>query len=120
MGDRGAPGRRRRGRETVRAVVAGVAAGADRPVHWMSCAQSSSVASDPAAYISASPERVAAKRLFWQGELVRARASLDALSALADERGDLTSYAMIRMHRVEAGASRGRIRRRGATVGRVG
>ncbi len=61
----------------------------------------SSVAEDPTAYISASPERVAAMRLFWRGEVSRARATLDSLSALADERGDLTSYAMIRMHRVE-------------------
>jgi DNA-binding CsgD family transcriptional regulator len=64
------------------------------------CAKSCA-SSDPTAYISASPERVAAKRLFWRGELARARALLDSLSTLADERGDLTSYAMIRMHRVE-------------------
>jgi DNA-binding CsgD family transcriptional regulator len=64
------------------------------------CAESSA-AEDPTAYISASPERVAAKRLFWRGELLQARALLESLSALADERGDLTSYAMIRMHRVE-------------------
>ncbi len=64
------------------------------------CARSS-VAGDPSAYISASPERVEAKRLVWRGELARARASLDSLAALADERGDLTSYAMVRMHRVE-------------------
>ena len=61
----------------------------------------SSVAADPTGYISASPERVAAKRLFWRGELAQARASLESLSTLADERGDPTSYAMIRMHRVE-------------------
>ena len=64
------------------------------------CARSS-VAADTMAYISASPERVAAMRLFWRGEVASARASLDSLAALADERGDLTSYAMIRMHRVE-------------------
>ena len=56
---------------------------------------------DPTAYLSASPERVAAKRLIWRGELAGARTLLDSLSALADERGDLTSYAMIRMHLVE-------------------
>ncbi len=70
------------------------------------CARSS-VAADPTAYISASPERVAAARLLWRGELERARASLDALGALADERGDLTSYAMIRMHQVEVGLRSG-------------
>jgi DNA-binding CsgD family transcriptional regulator len=64
------------------------------------CARSS-VTADPSGYISASPERVAAQRLFWRGELASARESLDSLSAFADERGDLTSYAMIRMHRVE-------------------
>lgn len=61
----------------------------------------SSVVTDPTAYISASPERVAAARLLWRGELAAARASLESLSALADERGDLTSYAMVRMHRTE-------------------
>jgi DNA-binding CsgD family transcriptional regulator len=61
----------------------------------------SSAATDGAAYISASPERVMAKRLFWRGELDEARALLETLSTLADERGDMTSYAMVRMHRVE-------------------
>ncbi len=70
-----------------------------RPVDEL-CARSR-VAEDPAAYISAAPERVAAKRLFWRGELARARALLEALVELADERGDLTSYAMVRMHIVE-------------------
>src|SRR5262249_46886206 len=64
------------------------------------CARSP-IAADPSGYISASPERVAAQRLIWLGELASARASLDSLSALADEHGDPTSYAMIRMHRVE-------------------
>ncbi|HET7047054.1 MAG TPA: AAA family ATPase [Solirubrobacteraceae bacterium] len=64
------------------------------------CARSS-VTTDPTAYISASPERVAAIRLVWRGELARARASLAALSELADARGDPTSYAMIRLHRID-------------------
>jgi DNA-binding CsgD family transcriptional regulator len=64
------------------------------------CAQSA-VARDPTAYISASPERVAAKRLLWRGELAGARVALRQLGELADERGDLTSYAMIRMHLIE-------------------
>jgi hypothetical protein len=58
-------------------------------------------AADPGAYISASPERVAAYRLVWRGELSAARASLGSLLALADERGDSTSYATVRMHIVE-------------------
>ncbi len=61
----------------------------------------SGVASDPASYISASPERVAGKRLFWRGELEGARALLGSLAALADERGELTSYAMLRLHLCE-------------------
>lgn len=64
------------------------------------CARSAAT-SDAAAYISASPERVAAMRLCWRGELAGARVSLRALSELADARGDLTSYAMIRLHRIE-------------------
>jgi DNA-binding CsgD family transcriptional regulator len=63
--------------------------------------EQSGVAADPSGYISASAERVAAYRLVWRGELDRARQSLDSLLALADERGDLTSYAMVRMHTVE-------------------
>ena len=42
-----------------------------------------------------------AKRLVWRGELASARELLRSLQALADDRGDLTSYAMIRMHMVE-------------------
>lgn len=64
------------------------------------CAQSAAAA-DPTAYISASPERVAAFRLVWRGELDGARASLGSLLALADDRGDPTSYAMVRLHAVE-------------------
>ena len=63
------------------------------------CAQSA-VAADPTAYISASPERVAAYRLVWRGGLTEARASSQSLLALADERGDPTSYAMVRMQAV--------------------
>ena len=42
-----------------------------------------------------------AKRLIWRGELASARQLLRSLQALADDRGDLTSYAMVRMHLVE-------------------
>ncbi len=61
----------------------------------------SSATTDVSAYLSASPERVAGKRLFWRGELASARELLRSLQALADDRGDLTSYAMVRMHLVE-------------------
>ncbi|HTT91286.1 MAG TPA: AAA family ATPase [Acidimicrobiales bacterium] len=64
-------------------------------------AAQSGATTDASAYLSASPERVAAKRLFWRGELAGARELLRSLQALADDRGDLTSYAMIRMHMVE-------------------
>jgi DNA-binding NarL/FixJ family response regulator len=61
----------------------------------------SGVADDPTAYVSGSPERVAGKRLLWRGELSRARALFNSLSALADERGEPTSYAMLRFHLCE-------------------
>ncbi len=61
----------------------------------------SGATTDASAYLSASPERVVAKRLFWRGELASARQLLRSLQALADDRGDLTSYAMVRMHMVE-------------------
>jgi DNA-binding CsgD family transcriptional regulator len=61
----------------------------------------SGVADDPSAYLSASAERVAGKRLMWRGELEAARALFSSLSALADERGERTSYAMLRLHLCE-------------------
>jgi DNA-binding CsgD family transcriptional regulator len=64
------------------------------------CARSA-VADDPTAYISASAERVAAYQLVWRGEVASARTALGSLLALADARGDLTSYAIVRMHAVE-------------------
>ena len=70
-----------------------------RPLDALAAA--SGATTDASAYLSASPERVAAKRLFWRGELASARELLRSLQALADDRGDLTSYAMIRMHMVE-------------------
>jgi DNA-binding NarL/FixJ family response regulator len=61
----------------------------------------SGLADDPTAYVSASAERVAAKRLLWRGELAGARVLLSSLAALADERGEPTSYAMVRLHLCE-------------------
>lgn len=70
-----------------------------RPVEDL-CEQSR-VADDPAAYVSATPERVAAKRLMWRGELEGARKLFSQLSQLADARGEPTSYAMVRLHLCE-------------------
>ncbi len=64
-------------------------------------AESSGAVIDASAYLSASPERVVAKRLMWRGELASARQMLRSLQGLADDRGDLTSYAMLRMHLIE-------------------
>jgi DNA-binding CsgD family transcriptional regulator len=70
-----------------------------RPVDDL-CEQSR-VADDPAAYVSGTPERVAAKRLMWRGEIDSARELLSRLAALADARGEPTSYAMVRLHLCE-------------------
>jgi DNA-binding CsgD family transcriptional regulator len=61
----------------------------------------SRVAADQTSYISASPERVAGKRLMWRGDLPGARVLWRSLAVLADERGELTSYAMLRLHLCE-------------------
>ena len=55
-------------------------------------------ASEAAHYIAESPERVAGQRLVWRGELQDAWASLTRLLALADERGEPSSYALQRLH----------------------
>jgi DNA-binding NarL/FixJ family response regulator len=55
-------------------------------------------ASDAAFHITTSPERAAAQRLAWRGETVRARMALTSLMALAEERGERTSYALQRLH----------------------
>ncbi len=52
-------------------------------------------------YFAASPERVAAQRLVWRGELSEARASLVALLVAADDRGEPSSYALLRLHLCE-------------------
>jgi DNA-binding CsgD family transcriptional regulator len=58
-------------------------------------------ASDAPSYGAGSPERVAAQRLLWRGETARARSALTALLAVADERGERESYALIRLHMCE-------------------
>jgi DNA-binding CsgD family transcriptional regulator len=52
-------------------------------------------------YVAASPERVAAQRLVWRGELGLARSALTTLLSLADERGEHESYALARLHMCE-------------------
>ena len=52
-------------------------------------------------YIAGSPERVAAQRLVWRGELAEARAMLSRQLAAADERGEPSSYALQRLHLCE-------------------
>src|ERR1035437_4616943 len=67
-----------------------------RPVDDL-CGASRAV-SDETAYIAAAPERVAGQRLVWGGEIRRAREALTRLLQLADERGELESYALMRLH----------------------
>ncbi len=57
--------------------------------------------SDDAGYLAKSPERVAGQRLVWRGELEQARASFERLRILADERGELPSYAWAQLHLCE-------------------
>jgi DNA-binding CsgD family transcriptional regulator len=45
-----------------------------------------------------SPERIAAQRLVWRGELDEARRTFTRLLAIADERGEAGSYAFQRLH----------------------
>jgi DNA-binding CsgD family transcriptional regulator len=57
--------------------------------------------SDAATYIASSPERVAAQRLAWRGEIGHARAALMHLQSLADERLELVSDVTLRLHLCE-------------------
>ena len=52
-------------------------------------------------YFASSPERVAGQRLVWRGELTEARAFLLTLLAAADDRGEPSSYALLRLHLCE-------------------
>jgi DNA-binding CsgD family transcriptional regulator len=61
----------------------------------------SGVLADTSAYIAPSPERIAGQRHVWRGELPAARAILAPLLALADERGEPASYALLRLHLTE-------------------
>ena len=63
--------------------------------------EASDAAADPSAYLAPSPERVAAQRLVWRGELSAASDTLGRYLELADERGELESYALMRLHMCE-------------------
>ncbi len=54
--------------------------------------------SDETAYIAAAPERVAGQRLVWRGEMPWRGTRSRCLMRLADERGELESYALMRLH----------------------
>jgi DNA-binding CsgD family transcriptional regulator len=56
---------------------------------------------EPAYYIAASPERVAAQRLIWRGEVENARSMLTRFLLQADEQGERESYALQRLHLCE-------------------
>jgi DNA-binding CsgD family transcriptional regulator/tetratricopeptide (TPR) repeat protein len=69
-----------------------------------------SAISDAASYIAASPERPAAQRLAWRGEIADARALLTRLESLADERAEPSSYALLRLHLCELELRAGELR----------
>ena len=58
-------------------------------------------ASSAATVITSSPERVLGQRHVWRGELEQARAVLIPVLARADERGEVGSYALLRLHLCE-------------------
>jgi DNA-binding CsgD family transcriptional regulator len=57
--------------------------------------------SQPASYLAFAPNRIAAQRLAWRGDIEPARAALSRLLSLADERGEPISYAVHRLHLCE-------------------
>jgi DNA-binding CsgD family transcriptional regulator len=63
--------------------------------------ESSRAASDASSTIAGSPERVAAQRLVWRGEVSQARPALARFLSLADQRGERESYALQRLHLIE-------------------
>jgi DNA-binding CsgD family transcriptional regulator len=64
------------------------------------CALSQAL-SDVDAYIAVTPERVAGQRQVWRGEIATGRETLQRLFTLADERGEVESYALMRLHMCE-------------------
>jgi hypothetical protein len=57
--------------------------------------------SQAAYYVVQSPERIAGQRLVWRGEVTRARTEITRLLALADEQGEPSAYALMRLHLCE-------------------
>jgi DNA-binding CsgD family transcriptional regulator len=58
-------------------------------------------ASDDAYHLIDSVDRVEALRLTWRGEIAEARRRLVGMLSLADERGELWSYVVLRLHLCE-------------------
>jgi DNA-binding CsgD family transcriptional regulator len=58
-------------------------------------------ASTAPGYLGDSPDRIAGQRLVWRGEIAEARAALQRLLVLSDERGELVSYFWARLHLCE-------------------
>ncbi len=52
-------------------------------------------------YLAGSPDRIAAQRRVWRGEIDPARECLTQLRSLAEERGELVSFALARLHLCE-------------------
>jgi DNA-binding NarL/FixJ family response regulator len=52
-------------------------------------------------HLGDSPDRIAGQRLLWRGEIAEARAALERLLALSDERGEMVSYFWARLHLCE-------------------
>jgi DNA-binding CsgD family transcriptional regulator len=57
--------------------------------------------SDAAFHLADSPERPAAIRAMWRGQMAEARRALERLMALADQRGEAASHAVMRLHLCE-------------------
>ena len=57
--------------------------------------------SNRSVYLGFSPDRIAALRLMWRGDVIEARVRLARLLSAADERGEPTSYALQRLHLCE-------------------
>ena len=72
---------------------------AGRPIGDL-CARFGGLSPD-SVFLAASPERVAAQRLVWRGELAAARTVLTRMLQQADAQGEGASYALQRLHLCE-------------------
>ncbi len=96
------PAARRAGPESERPVLTALGwarALRGRPIDDL-CRRFGAASGNPAA-IADSPQVAAAQRMTWRGELTPARSTLTQLLSLADERGEGTSYALLRLHLCE-------------------